>query len=647
MDPSNDILEPQWLVQVDKPRGYSFNLKQKGKEDKRKKEWVSPFARSRKKKEPEGPAAPRTPGRWKSLWASDCARLEEAHRKGQAEVLVYGRKYVVDMKERTVRALYWKEAPAKKAVMRATYFVRKGGGWIPYNEEDSETLENSYGSAIVQLRGEKCTAVDVPLSDGVSKVWGNSGSTRDLQQLIFLPVKAPSMLTTTFTKTTFEVHRGTPEKRKEGWTSISEGDMPHEGKPPKHLMFVGHGCEVRLGAEWSKNSSALTSLRNTMKPMRDMSAEFLQSQRRADQTSEEPVGEAKELDKGEAMEAGVPEGGGGDTEVGSEHVEFLPVEWYEQVHGAGIMSDRLVQDVTLDSIPSFRGFANQVFMDIMYYLTPSAQGRILKAVVEEMNRMWTTFSKYTPEFSGKVSVVGHSLGSIIVHDVLIAQPARGQPGPARVRGGAEIPILGFDPEVMLMCGSPLGMFLSLPDSALDTDSLFNFKTTKRFFNLFHFFDPVAYRLEPLIDRRLRDLQPEHVPHRGGDRIHVTVQKFKGDVDAAFDKVSKTTGAGFMAIQRTLTTTLKSVTGDTAGLGAEDVASEGEVIDAREKLKERIDWSLQESPLEGMHPWASAVFAHSSYFQSMDMIMFLVNALDENPAPENADIGELAPKKTEA
>lgn len=49
----------------------------------------------------------------------------------------------------------------------------------------------------------------------------------------------------------------------------------------------------------------------------------------------------------------------------------------------------------------------------------------------------------------------------------------------------------------------------------------------------------------------------------------------------------------------------------------------------------------------MHPWASAVFAHSSYFQSMDMIMFLVNALDENPAPENADIGEVAPKKTEA
>lgn len=46
----------------------------------------------------------------------------------------------------------------------------------------------------------------------------------------------------------------------------------------------------------------------------------------------------------------------------------------------------------------------------------------------------------------------------------------------------------------------------------------------------------------------------------------------------------------------------------------------------------------------MHPWASAVFAHSSYFQSMDMIMFLVNALEENPAPEYPDVGELVATK---
>lgn len=52
--------------------------------------------------EPEGHGAPRTPGRWKTMWASDCARLEEAHHRGDAEVLVYGRKYLVDMKVRLV-----------------------------------------------------------------------------------------------------------------------------------------------------------------------------------------------------------------------------------------------------------------------------------------------------------------------------------------------------------------------------------------------------------------------------------------------------------------------------------------------------------------------------------------------------------------
>lgn len=53
-----------------------------------------------------------------------------------------------------------------------------------------------------------------------------------------------------------------------------------------------------------------------------------------------------------------------------------------------------------------------------------------------------------------------------------------------------------------------------------------------------------------------------------------------------------------------------------------------VQDAKDKLRDRIDWVLQESPLEGMQPWASAVFAHSSYFQNIDMLMFLINAMDD-------------------
>lgn len=32
------------------------------------------------------------------MWASDFAKLEEAYTRGDAEVLVFGRKYVVNMK---------------------------------------------------------------------------------------------------------------------------------------------------------------------------------------------------------------------------------------------------------------------------------------------------------------------------------------------------------------------------------------------------------------------------------------------------------------------------------------------------------------------------------------------------------------------
>lgn len=58
-----------------------------------------------------------------------------------------------------------------------------------------------------------------------------------------------------------------------------------------------------------------------------------------------------------------------------------------------------------------------------------------------------------------------------------------------------------------------------------------------------------------------------------------------------------------------------------------------VSDAQDELTERIDWVMQESTLEGMHPWASAVFAHSSYFSSIDLMTFLLNRLSETQEEE--------------
>ncbi|CAN0182222.1 unnamed protein product [Pylaiella littoralis] len=647
--------------------------------------------------EPEGHGAPKTPGCWKTMWASDCARLEKAHHRGDAEVLVYGRKYVVDMKERTVRALYWDEKPAVKPVIRATYFLQKNHGWLPYSEEDSILLEDTFASARVQLRSSTCPQAEVPLTDGENKVVMTRKNAEDSEDDYFAdfdielkqqPVKAPSLLATTFYTTAFEVHRGSPEPNGWGGVLATEGDKPLEGQPPKHLVFVVHGVGESL---WSRSSSALSSLRLNMAPMRAMSAEVLEDQRKALQLEKSAAESAesaaaaaaasaaanagadnnaerdpsaelppKKGRKGET-DAGAGKGkDGGDSGVGPEeraeafaaarekeggegkleeeeeddgegsagYVEFLPVEWFKQVHGDEAVSEKMVRDITLPSIPGFRDFANQAIMDVMYYLTPDVQAIVLSFVGKAMNEMWENFLRFTPGFTGKVSIMGHSLGTIIAHDILMAQPMKG--GTELVEGaiGKNIPILSFCPEVLLACGSPVGAFLALRQSTLDRKRLFKFNTTKRFFNLFHLYDPVAYRLEPLLDSRLRDLQPEDVPHRGGDRIHVSVKKFNRGVNEVIGRVTKTTGAGWQAIQGSINTTIKTAIGDPGARGAEEPIAREEVTDARDQLKERIDWVIQESTLEGMQPWASAVFAHSSYFANFDMVMFLVNRLNE-------------------
>ncbi|CAB1100509.1 unnamed protein product [Ectocarpus sp. CCAP 1310/34] len=626
--------------------------------------------------EPEGHGAPKTPGHWKTMWASDCARLEEAHQRGDAEVLVYGRKYVVDMKERTVRALYWDEKPAVKPVIRATYFLAQGSGWLPYSEKDAELLEDAYAAAKVQLRSKAFSEAEIPLSDGENKVVMtkvNAGESVDDYfadfdiELEQKPVKAPSMLVSTIYKTAFQVRRGTPEASGWGGISATDEDIPLEGEPPKHLVFVIHGIGESM---WSRKSSAMASLRASMAPMRDMSAEFLRDLKKAakleeaataaaaesaaaaekDDTTvvEAKAGDAKGVvtkaeegceGKGEGAESKDSEEGGndGDEESGG-YVEFLPVEWFHEVHGNEAAAEGMIQDITFDSIPGFRDFASQAIMDVMYYLTPDVQVAILKVVGEQMNEMWKNFCRFTPDFSGKVSVIGHSLGSIIAHDILMAQPVKGETQIAEDAVAKDIPLLSFYPEVLLACGSPIGMFLALRQSTVNKKRLFKFHTTNRFFNLNHLYDPVAYRLEPLLDKRLRDLQPLHVPHRGGDRIHVSVKKFNRGVNAAIGRMTKSTGKGWNIIQSSINTTIKSAIGDPGTTDDEKPIASEEVIDAEDKLDERIDWVIQESTLEGMHPWASAVFAHSSYFTNFDMVMFLVNRLNEGLEGEGEEGG---------
>ncbi|CAM9986456.1 unnamed protein product [Choristocarpus tenellus] len=85
--------------------------------------------------------------RWEPFPLLDSMRLEEEHRDERMDdgkVLVYGRKYVVDVKQMLMMPLYWSDEVESRRVRRVTYFVKsQGGQWFPYDTEDANLVEVS------------------------------------------------------------------------------------------------------------------------------------------------------------------------------------------------------------------------------------------------------------------------------------------------------------------------------------------------------------------------------------------------------------------------------------------------------------------------------------------------------------------------
>src|SRR4051812_35011458 len=62
---------------------------------------------------------------------------------------------------------------------------------------------------------------------------------------------------------------------------------------------------------------------------------------------------------------------------------------------------------------------------VLLYMTPKYRKLMLRTVTEEVNRVYNLFIERNPKFKekgGKVSIYGHSLGSLIAFDVLCHQP---------------------------------------------------------------------------------------------------------------------------------------------------------------------------------------------------------------------------------
>lgn len=129
-----------------------------------------------------------------------------------------------------------------------------------------------------------------------------------------------------------------------------------------------------------------------------------------------------------------------------------------------------------------RMLLNVAMADVIYYIIPDKREIILSTVTRLLNDKVAQLREADPRrFGGsRVSLVGHSLGSVIINDILDQDPS----------------LLDFKVDRFFLWGSPLAVFLSVADGP--TESRFGLPHRMDVYNIFHPHDPVAFRLDPLI-----------------------------------------------------------------------------------------------------------------------------------------------------
>ena len=198
------------------------------------------------------------------------------------------------------------------------------------------------------------------------------------------------------------------------------------------------------------------------------------------------------------------------------------------------------------------------------------------------------------------------------------------------------PDLEFTPENCFFFGAPIGLFASLqPRDQRSITPTTSFKTCTRVFNVFHPYDPMAYRLEPLVAPEVLKMKtpPELVPHHAGSkRMHL---EFKDYVKATSTDLKKEVSGWASSAWSAFKA---NVGGDDnasravmspeppAGLDALPAGPPAPVTMGALNSGNRIDWKLQEDALEIINENLRSMKAHSSYWTSHDAAFFIINRI---------------------
>lgn len=209
------------------------------------------------------------------------------------------------------------------------------------------------------------------------------------------------------------------------------------------------------------------------------------------------------------------------------------------------------------------------------------------------------------------------------------------------------PQLAFQPQAFFALGSPIGMFLTVR-GLKRIDPKYSLPTCKSFYNIFHPFDPVACRIEPMVVFPEVDLPPILIPHhKGRKRMHLELKDSLKRVSSDLLLSISTVRGVWQTLTMLPVNTLPLVAGvgTTAALPPQE--SEGErpvcsgapngTVSPTEMRNisvgmlnggRRFDYVLQEKPLESFNEYLFAIQSHLCYWDSEDTVLLLLREIYE-------------------
>ncbi|XP_042192609.1 SEC23-interacting protein isoform X1 [Callorhinchus milii] len=312
---------------------------------------------------------------WMPFSFLDTTKLEEVFNSVQLDpenvvVCTDGGRYDVRLYDRMRRAVYWEEEDSE--VRRCTWFYKgdSDSRFIPYSEEFSEKLEAEYKKTVTSNQWHR----KLEFPSGETIVMHNPK--------VIVQYQSSSMsdewgMTQDGQTRPRVVKRGIDADHDE----IPEGELAQVD----HVVFMAHGigpvCDLRF-----------RSIVECVDEFRTVSLKLLRTHFK------------KAVDQQKLT-----------------RVEFLPVHWHSALHGDATGVDRRIKKITLPSIGRLRHFTNETLLDIFFYNSPTYCQTIVDKVIAEINRLYALFLSRNPDFKGGVSVAGHSLGSLILFDLLANQ----------------------------------------------------------------------------------------------------------------------------------------------------------------------------------------------------------------------------------